>query len=676
MSVSGPISPQIVEQAQRRLRETLAELRLLSAQIDDRDGFFATWLSRVIEVTSADAGYLWHRFEENHWRPAYRGGGRAEADVEHDPFAEQRRTGLPEAIGSGTPRAGVLSPSQSQIEEGVRTGTALWFPVVIAHTVVAVIELQIAVESEAAQRGCLRFLADASESYERFYLLDERRQRDAKQADEEAERRLSDALFSKLHSKATAYSLANEGRLLIGCDRVSVLVRRGRTYRVSAVSGQEIFDSRAGVIRAIEALTSRIAAVGRTVAFPDEKDEEQAVFMEDFEIYVDVSHSKRVAIVPLIPPPETDVEGKTITKPSIGAMVVEYFEAAPWTDLERSRIERTAKVGTSAMNAALENEALFLLPLWRTLGKLKKSWLEPGTKRRTYLITAAVVVVLATLFLYPADYTAFSRGTMQPVVRRHIFAPQDGTVKHIVVKHGQHVKPGDLLLEMRNTDLEIAAAEAQGRRTSLAEQLVGVERTLFDEGRRLTSEERSRLSGQRSELREQIASLDRQLELYAEKRERLKVTSPIEGEVTTWSAEQLLDNRPVRQGQVLLSVADTAGKWELELNVPEARSGRMVRVPFPPRVTYSPALDPGTVREGIVTEIQNSAELRGEEGNTVLVRASMTPEDLERDIHQNKRYRPGAEVAAHIHCGKRPLGYVWLSDIVDFLRAKVMFRWF
>lgn len=676
MSVSGPISPQIVEQAQRRLRETLAELRLLSAQIDDRDGFFATWLSRVIEVTAADAGYLWHRFEENHWRPAYRGGGRAEADVERDPFAEQRRTGLPEAIGSGTPRAAVLNLAQAQTEDGSRPGTALWFPIVIAHTVVAVIELQIAVESEAAQRGCLRFLADASESYERFFLLDERRRRDAAQADEEAERRLSDALFSKLHSKATAYSLANEGRLLIGCDRLTVLVRRGRNYRVIAVSGQEIFDARAGVIRAIEALTSRVAAVGRTVAFPDEKDEEQAVFAEDFEIYVDVSHSKRVAIVPLIPPSETDVEGKTITKPAVGAMVVEYFEAAPWTDLERSRIERTAKVGTAAMNAALENEALFLLPLWRALGKFKKLWLEPGTRRRTYLIATAVVAVLATLFLYPADYTAFSRGTLQPVVRRHIFAPQDGTVKEILVKHGQHVKPGDPLLVMRNTDLEIAEQEAGGRRTSLVEQRLGVERTLFDEGRRLTSEERSRLSGQRSELNAQIASLDRQLTLYAEKKERLKVVSPIEGEVTTWSAEHLLDNRPVRQGQVLLDVADTAGKWELELNVPEARSGRMFAVPRPLRVTYSPALDPGTVREGTVIDIQNSAELRGEEGNTVLVRADISADDLERDIHQDKRYRPGSEVAAHIHCGRRPLGYVWACDIIDFLRAKVLFRWF
>jgi multidrug efflux pump subunit AcrA (membrane-fusion protein) len=245
-------------------------------------------------------------------------------------------------------------------------------------------------------------------------------------------------------------------------------------------------------------------------------------------------------------------------------------------------------------------------------------------------------------------------------------------VERIVVKHGDRVVRGQPLVELRNTDLDIAQADVEGRRTASAEQLAAVDRALFDEAKRLTAEERARLSGERSQLREQLASLDRQLELYAEKRRQLTVVSPIDGEITTWSADDLLESRPVRQGQQLLTVAAVGGPWELELRVPDDRSGRVVEAARasaePLRVTFSPAVSPGTMREGRVVEVQNSAELRGEDGNTVLVRVAIVADDL-------PQRRPGAEAAAHIHCGRRPVGYVWLFDVYNFVRNRVLFRW-
>jgi hypothetical protein len=34
----------------------------------------------------------------------------------------------------------------------------------------------------------------------------------------------------------------------------------------------------------------------------------------------------------------------------------------------------------------------------------------------------------------------------------------------------------------------------------------------------------------------------------------------------------------------------------------------------------------------------------------------------------------GAEVTAKVYCGKRSVGYVWLHDLIDFIRAKILFR--
>jgi len=39
-----------------------------------------------------------------------------------------------------------------------------------------------------------------------------------------------------------------------------------------------------------------------------------------------------------------------------------------------------------------------------------------------------------------------------------------------------------------------------------------------------------------------------------------------------------------------------------------------------------------------------------------------------------KKPKIGASATAKIHCGTRPIGYVWFHDLVDFVRAKILFR--
>ena len=67
-----------------------------------------------------------------------------------------------------------------------------------------------------------------------------------------------------------------------------------------------------------------------------------------------------------------------------------------------------------------------------------------------------------------------------------------------------------------------------------------------------------------------------------------------------------------------------------------------------------------------------SAEVRGEDGNTVLVRVSFDQADAAQDVVQDPKI--GAGATAKIHCGQRSIGYVWLHDLVDFIRAKILFR--
>jgi hypothetical protein len=86
-------------------------------------------------------------------------------------------------------------------------------------------------------------------------------------------------------------------------------------------------------------------------------------------------------------------------------------------------------------------------------------------------------------------------------------------------------------------------------------------------------------------------------------------------------------------------------------------------------VEYILASEPGTTRTGEVREIHYSAEVRGEEGNTVLIKADIKQDEV-------PKWRPGTTVSAKVHCGSRALGYVWFHDVLAFIQSRILFRWF
>ncbi len=79
------------------------------------------------------------------------------------------------------------------------------------------------------------------------------------------------------------------------------------------------------------------------------------------------------------------------------------------------------------------------------------------------------------------------------------------------------------------------------------------------------------------------------------------------------------------------------------------------------------ATDPGESFEGVVKEIHHRAEVRGEDGNTVLIKVAIDKSEL-------PQLRPGASVVAKLHCGRRGVGYVWFHDLIEFVQAKILFR--
>jgi hypothetical protein len=123
-----------------------------------------------------------------------------------------------------------------------------------------------------------------------------------------------------------------------------------------------------------------------------------------------------------------------------------------------------------------------------------------------------------------------------------------------------------------------------------------------------------------------------------------------------------------------MTVIDPTKDWELEVLMPEDRMGHIKRAQRDLNkkdldVTYMLQGNAGQWLHGTIEEIQQAAEVQGEEGNTVKVRVAINKADLNPEL-----ITKGAGVSAKIDCGRRSLGYAWFHDVLEFIQSKILFR--
>ena len=140
--------------------------------------------------------------------------------------------------------------------------------------------------------------------------------------------------------------------------------------------------------------------------------------------------------------------------------------------------------------------------------------------------------------------------------------------------------------------------------------------------------------------------------------------------VIPWDVKRTLANRPVAVGQVLMTVIQPDGRWELELMMPERRIGHVntaqKEISEDLTVTFVLATDPGKTYEGKVKWIDRTPRVEGDEGTVVRVLV-----DIDEQAIQD--LRPGASVTADIHCGRSSLGYVWFHEVFQWVQLHIFF---
>lgn len=671
MSTEQSVDPQLVEQTKQQIRNLVREIAQISKSEIAPVDFYDAVLSRIVTALAAVGGAVWTVAENGQLTLEYEINLR-ETRLGESEESQVRHGHLLRKVMSGG--EGVLSlphSGSSKAEEGGNPTDYLLVlgPLKTAHETAGVLEVfQRPNSSPTVQQGYKRFVMQMCElcsEYLKSRKLQHFTDRQALWAQLENFTRL---VHLGLNARSTAYTIANEGRRLIECDRVSVAISKGRKCRIEAVSGQDIVDKRSNTICLLTRLANAVVATGETIWYTGDTSMMAPQVEDAVQDYVDEVHSKAVAIVPLKEPHDkTD----PLANPKVlGALIIEQIEDSRPREGLTYRIDVVSEHSAIALGNAMEHHNLFLMPVWRTIGKSR--WLvEARQLPYTVSITAAVAALFLFMFLWQTDFNLSANGTLEPEIQRNVFAGQDGEVVDVLVRHRDMVKKGQPLVRIRSSELQGKLAAAVGDLQSTQAELASVRYGLA-ENRRITSGDRLRLEGQKFQLADRARSLKQQLELLQEDLKKLTVRSPIDGEVTTWKVRDLLIHRPVRKGDTLMTIVEPRSDWELELLMPEGRMGfiNQARKEYGDDlyVEYITKTAPGVTLVGKVKEIGRTAEVRGEEGNTVLVRVAIDRNDLTSEP------RPGATVTAKVRVGRASIGYVWFHDLISFVQSKILFK--
>ncbi|MEX2168602.1 MAG: efflux RND transporter periplasmic adaptor subunit [Pirellulales bacterium] len=682
------VDPDEVQRAKREIQGIVQQIADLAQSNTESDRFYDEYLNKVVAALAAVGGAVWTTSDAGIVSLTYQINLRATGLIEN-PIGQAQHGRLLQSVLTSSegalvqPHSGFGGGTDADDEHAPANPTdylLVLAPLCNDQGPQGVIEVfQRPGSSSKVQRGYLQFLLQTCE-LAGLYLRNSRlRYLSQKQTLWEQLETFTRTAHEKLDVRQTAYTVANEGRRLIGCDRVTVAVQRGSRVIIESISGQDTFDKRSNVATLLTKLARAVTRTGEDVWYSGDTVDMAPQVEKALEAYVDESHTKSMAILPLVPPAEAEeapTPGEKVRPQRVlGALIVEQMVDSQEPEGFRQRIDVVRTHSATALANALEHESLFLMPLWKALGKA--TWLVRGrTLPKTLAVIALILGLVAAAVLVPADFTLEGRGRLRPEVLRNVFAGIDGDVDEVLVKDDQHVAAGDVVVRLQSTVIGQEIEALRGQKAAALGEINAINSDLFDR-RRLTPAEEQQKEARIGQLRSDLVSIDAQMQLQEVNKKKLEVRSPIAGRVITWKVDESLLDRPVGKEQILMEIANTDSPWLLEVMMPEARMGHIAEAAAeseePLKVEFILATHPGEPFIGRVIEQGSTAEVRGDQGNTVKLRVAFDDQHRLRELFAGNP-KVGAEAIAKVHCGTASIGYVYLHDLIDFVRAKILFR--
>lgn len=459
-------------------------------------------------------------------------------------------------------------------------------------------------------------------------------------------------------------TIVNDGRLIAECDRITLLRQNNASYETLAVTGVDQIESRSNTVRSMETLAKLVAVGNQSLWFNalEPADADETPLRVELSEHAGLTGAKAIGLIPL---PSTPTTAVPFTNRAV--IAVEQFQNVADFSAWKHRVEVLARRSEPLLLAAIERDGIPFLSTMRRLRRLP-AWLRRPGFRLALLAASAAAGILTFV---PAEFTVSGPAELVPDHRREIFASSSGIIQELLVQHGDDVTEGQPLVVLHDPQLALELPRIVGELDVVRERLKGVLSARLTGGSTPDAANRARLlASEEEELKERQQSLNRQRTLIERQQAALTLRSPIPGKVLTWDVSTLLSARPVERGQSLLTVGDTQGPWVIEMRIADKDFGhvRDAQKRLKPNldVDFLLASDPSRSYRGTIRNVAETTNVDDQIGISVMV-------TVEVDSSQLSNPHAGTTAITRIHCGRQPIGYVWLHDLIDAIRTRLLF---
>ncbi|MEM6330884.1 MAG: hemolysin D, partial [Planctomycetota bacterium] len=337
----GSPDPDAVQRAKREIQGIVQEIADLSRQDVAPERYYDEFLNKVVSALAAAGGAVWTLSDAGQLQLGYQINLRSTGLLENPIGQAQHGRLLGRAMAEpegvlAPPHSGATGGADTDDEQAAANPTDYLLVMAPVHNdqgVQGVVEVfQRPGARPATQRGYLRFMQQTCE-LAGDYLRGRRLAHLAdKQSLWEQLESFTRTAHQRLDVRQTAFTIANEGRRLIGCDRVTVAVQRGGRCVIEAISGLDTFDKRSNTTALLTKAARAVAKTAEDVWYEGDATQLAPQVERAIDAYVDVSETKSMAILPMVVQEDEDATPEEKAKQRrrgppkvLGALVVEQM---------------------------------------------------------------------------------------------------------------------------------------------------------------------------------------------------------------------------------------------------------------------------------------------------------------------------------------------------------------
>jgi hypothetical protein len=694
--VSVESDPQVnvtlIEETRRQINRLFDEVARFSETEMPPAEYYGEFLKRVLQGLAAPAGAVWMRTPQGHLQLQHQINVR-QVGLDQEAVRQSHDELLRQAFQQGQPKH---VPPHSSTGPGEDSRPApgnptdfdvILAPIAIDQVVVGLVEVwQGAGRNPNAYPGFVQFvvkMAHLASLYSRNAKL---RQIVGQQNLWTQLENFARQIHGSLNPTEVGYLVANEGRRLIECDRVSVGVRLGRKVKVEAISGADVVEKRSNLVQLMRRLMQRVLIWGEKLVYSGVHDDTLPPnVLAALDDYLAESNSKYLVVMPLKDDREKD--SKRLPR---SALLVESFETTSPEQM-LARLDVVSRHSATALYNAVEHRRIPGRWVWRPIAALQEGL---GGKARAIglLVAIGLALLISAMVFVPYPLKMEAKGQLLPEQRAWLYSPVPGQVVGLPpeVQPGASVRKGQQLVRMWDNDLGLKILALVGEANSLQSEARNKSNQLTNVK---DAAERERLQGEIN-----VAMQTRDLKLVELSALRslthadevhpgnFTLVAPMDGTILNWGFREQLTNRTVKPSDPLLRIGDKTQRWEIELKIPQKHIGQVLqgfRTNKPDEeldVDLLLASHPTEVYKGklarrkIAGEATPNKDDPNEADPVVLASVRIDGPGIPAEKRLPKELLvTGTEVHSRIRCGNRAMGYALFYGMWEFFYEKVVF---